>query len=158
MPQPRLIHPINIIFELINRSISVFDKYARAPVGQVIRAGESVGSGDRVTIKGQVSYYFGGAKKEYANFDRGGVEETSIGYVAFRYKDMLHLGLIEINDDGQFENLNIKRGDRIIQIGKDPVDYYVDGFRPFGHYPKLDQTLIQVNFTDRSPGYQQGDL
>jgi hypothetical protein len=32
------------------------------------------------------------------------------------------------------------------------------GFKDFAFYPNLDQTLVQVNFEDRNPAVQSGDL
>lgn len=158
MTQPKLIHPINIIFELINREESVFDPYAREPVGQVIREGESTNTGDRIIVKGQISFYFSSARMDEASYSRAGVIEDSLGYIAVRYKDLIKDSLIEVNSNNQFENMKIKRGDRIVQFGKEIVDYYVTGFKPFAHYPKQEQTLLQINFSDRHPVYQQGDL
>lgn len=158
MPEPRLIHPINVTLEIINRDESVFDPYAREPVGQVIREGESENTGERVIVKAQVSFYFSSAKMDEPIYDRGGVIEESLGYIVVRYNDLIRSGLLALNANNQFENMKIKRGDRIIQFGKEIVDYYVTGFKPFAHYPKQQQTLLQINFIDRHPGYQQGDL
>jgi len=156
MPTPNLIHPIKITFEIMDRSNSVFDQYAREPVGQVIRQGESEGTGTRIVIKGQVSYYFAGAKQDEPQFAAGGVEEGTVGYISLRFKDMIKVGLATITD-GKYV-MTLKRGDRIVQMGKRGVDLYVGGFKDFAHYPTLDQTMLQVNFMDRHPGYQQGDL
>jgi len=157
MPVPNLIHPIKVTFELIDRANTVFDLYAREPVGQVVRMGESPGTGSRIVIKGQISYYFAGAKKDEPFYEAGGVTEASVGYISLRFKDMIKAGLVSVSG-GQYTNMILKRGDRIIQMGKMVVDYYVGGFKDFAHYPAHDQTMLQVNFTDRHPGYQQGDL
>lgn len=157
MPIPRLHHPVPIIMELMDRSDTVYDPYAREPVGQVLREGESPRSGDRVTIKAQVSFYYSGAKQDYPMATDIGIDEKTMGYFACRYKDLISLGLVT-ETNGAYTNINLKRGDRIIQIGKQTVNYYVTGFKPFAHYPNQKQTMLQVNFEDRHPGYQDGAL
>lgn len=157
MPVPRLHHPVPIILEIIDRTDTVYDPYAREPVGQVMREGESTGSGDRVTIKAQVSYYYSGSKQDYPVPMDYGIEEKTMGYFACRYKDLISLGLVT-ETNGVFTVENLKRGDRIVQIGKQSVNYYVTGFKPFAHYPRQKQTMLQVNFEDRHPGDQQGAL
>lgn len=157
MPIPRLHHPIPIIIEIIDRDDSVFDPYAREPVGQVVREGESPGTGDRVTIKGQISFYYSGAKQDYPRYTSNGIEEETIGYFACRYKDLIKANLVT-ETNGVFTDIKLKRGDRIVQIGKKQVDYYITGFKQFAHYPNQKQTLLQVNFEDRHPGYQDGAL
>ena len=157
MPIPRLHHPIPIILELIDRSDSVYDPITREPVGQVIREGESPGTGDRITIKAQVSFIASGDKQDYPTNSNYGIEEKTSGYIACRYKDLIAAGLVTVTN-GVYTDITIKRGDRIIQIGKQATDYYITGFKQFGHYPKYHQTMLQVNFEDRHPGYQDGAL
>jgi hypothetical protein len=159
MPQPNLIHPVKIVLEIIDRDDSVFDPYAREPVGQVVREGESPESGEQITIKAQISYYFSSARKDAPRWERAGVVEESIGYVSMRYKDMVRAGLLTLTPAGDFDVFRLKRGDRIVKLGKEIVDFYIAGFKPFAHYPgKLMQTMLEADFTDRHPGYQQGDL
>lgn len=157
-PQPRLIHPVPVTFEIIDRDDSVFDQYAREPVGQVVREGESPESGERITIKAQVSYYYAGARQYDPRWVRGGVIEETNAYLAVRYKDLVNAGLMTQTADGTFDEMRLKRGDRVIKIGRENVNLYVDGFKPFGHYPGRRQTLLQVDLTDRHPGYVDGDL
>jgi hypothetical protein len=157
-PQPRLIHPIDVTFQIMDRDDSVFDQYAREPVGQVVREGESPNSGSEYTIKAQVSYYYAGARKDDPMWERGGVVEQTNCYVTVRYKDLVKVGLLTLTADGSLDTMILKRGDRVVKIGREVVDFYVDGFKPFGHYPNRRQTLLQVDLTDRHPGYQQGDL
>jgi hypothetical protein len=157
MPIPNLIHPVPITFELLDRDETVFDKYAREPVGQAIRQGESPRTGSQVTVKGQYSEYFASARHDYPTYEREGVEETTDSYVSLRYKDLLHAGLVELNN-GVWENMQIKRGDRVVQIGREQVNLYVQGFKLFAHYPGPKGTMIQVNLADRHPVDQQGNL
>lgn len=155
--QPNLLHPVPVTFELLNRDDTVFDRYAREPVGQAIRQGESPRTGERVTIKAQYSEYFASAKHDYPMYQREGVEEMTDSYLAIRYKDLLRAGLVELNN-GKWENMKIKRGDRVVQIGREEVNLYVQGFKIFAHYPGSKGTMIQVNLMDRHPVDQQGDL
>jgi hypothetical protein len=158
MPVPNLIHPIPVTFELLDRDNTMYDPYAREPIQQVVREGESPRSGTTVTIKAQVSFYFAGAKQDYPMFERDGVVEDSIGYIAVRYRDLIRAGLAEKDSNGNFINKKLIRGVRIIEIGRDTTDYYIGGFKTFAHYPGSQQNMLQINFTDRHPGYQQGDL
>jgi hypothetical protein len=158
MVQPNLIHPIPVTFQLLDRANTVYDKYAREPVGQAIRQGESPRTGEEVTIKGQFSYYFASAKQDYPNFQRAGVTEETTAYVALRYVDMVRAGLLTLTADGDFDTFLLKRGDRCVKVGRETVNYYVEGFKPFAHYPGEKQTMIQVNLMDRHPTHQQGDL
>lgn len=157
MPVPRLHHPVPITLELIDRDDSVYDPYAREAVGQVVREGESPGTGDQVEIKAQVSFYYSGAKQDYPMPTNLGIEEKTMGYFACRYKDLIAAGLVT-ETNGVYSNILLKRGDRIVQIGKQTVNYFVTGFKPFAHYPKQKQTMLQVNFEDRHPGYQDVEL
>ncbi len=157
MPQPRLIHPISVVIQPIDRTDTVYDPYAREPVGQVVREGESTGTGSEVTVKAQISYYSASAKQDYPMPQNYGMEEKTMGYIACRYKDLVAGGLVE-ESGGLYTKVKIKRGDRITQIGKESVNYYITGYKPFGHYPRQKQTLIQINFEDRHPSDQQGDL
>lgn len=158
MQEPNLLHPMKITIEIMNRSESVFDKYAREPVGQVIREGESPRTGDRVEFKAQYSEYFASAKHESPIYRRDGVEELAYSYIAVRYKDLYRAELVDLVD-GVWVNLRIKRGDRVIQIGRELVNLYIEGkSKVFAHYPNKGGTMIQFNLIDRHPVDQQGDL
>jgi hypothetical protein len=158
MPIPNLIHPVKVTFELLDRDNTLWDDQAREPVRQAVRKGADPNTGERVTIKGQISFYFAGAKLDYPEWLREGVLERTVGYVALRFKDMARQGLLTYDADNKFDEIRIKRGDRIITLGHRPTDLYVTGFKDFAHYPKLKQTMIQVNFDDRHPSAQDGNL
>ena len=158
MPVPTLIHPVRVTFELLDRDNTLFDDQAREPVRQAVRKGAQPNTGERVTIKGQVSFYFAGAKLDYPEWFREGVLERTVGYVALRFRDMKKLGLLTLTAEGKFDEIRIKRGDRIVYLERRPVELYVTGFKDFAHYPGLGQTMIQVNFDDRHPSTQTGDL
>jgi hypothetical protein len=157
---PNLIHPVPVTFQLQDRTITVFDRRGREPVQQVTRMGENPRTGDAITIRGQVSFYFASAKLEEGaqGFKREGMVEDSIGYVALRFVDMIRYGLATYDSATEEITMILQRGDRITKLGRRVVDYYVTGFKDFAHYPGPKQTLIEVRFHDRHPGYQQGDL
>lgn len=157
-PQPNLIHPVKVTFELLDRDNTLWDDQAREPVRQAVRKGAQPNTGSRVTIKGQISFYFAGAKLDYPEWLREGVLERTVGYVSLRFKDMKKAGLLTYDVDGKFDEIKIKRGDRIVYLEKRPTDLYVTGFKDFAHYPGFGQTMIQVNFDDRNPSAQKGDL
>lgn len=154
---PRLLHPVLVTFQLQDKSNTVYDKYAREPVQQVTRQGESPRTGTALSIKGQVSFYFASAKLNDAafGFEREGIVEGSIGYVALRFKDMVRVGLATYDAVDDKYEMVLQRGDRIAKFARREVDFYVTGFKDFAHYTAYGQTLIQVNFSDRHPGYLQ---
>lgn len=159
MAVPNLLHPIWIVLELLDRDDTVFDKYAREPVGQALRDGESPRTGSRVRIKAQFSEYFASAKHEFPVWKREGVEEVADAYMAIRYKDLHRAGLVELDSDGAWTNLQVKRGDRVIQIGREKVNLYIEAKgKIFAHYPGHGGTVIQFDLLDRHPVDQQGDL
>ena len=157
---PNLLHPIPVEFQLQDSSNTIYDKYSREPVQQVTRKGENPRTGTSVIIKAQISFYFAGARLDEVTFGlrREGVVEESIGYLTLRYKDMFNKGLASYNKSTNAITMILQRGDRIVKLGKRPVEYYVVGFKDFAHYPRYHQTMIQVNFMDRHPGYLQGNL
>lgn len=158
MPIPNLLHPVKITFELLNRTDTIWDETAREPVRQVIRTGSNPNTGSQVIIKGQHSYYFSSAGIDRPVYNRGGVEEDSLGYVTLRFIDMKKKGLLTLDADGNFQEMILKRGDRIVRLGKRTVNYFVTWFEDFAHYPNYGQTMIQVNFSDRHPSAQTGNL
>ena len=158
MPRPNLIHPVAVTFKILNRAETFYDSQAREPVRQVVRKGVT-GTDTEVVIKGQISFYYAGAKLDYPEWLREGVLEHSVGYVSLRFYDMEKKGLIIYNSTtGYFQEFKLKRGDKIVRLGKRPVEFFVMGFKDFAHYPNLDQTMIQVNFEDRNPAVQTGNL
>lgn len=153
MPQPNLIHPVRITLEIVDVNSTFYDNRAREPIRQAYRAGIVSGT-TSITIKGQVSYYFAGAKLDYPKYEKYGIVEESDGYVSFRYKDLVKSGLVILDGNKDFQEFKIKRGDKIIKLDKRTVEYFVTGFKDFAHYPKLGQSMIQVNFADRKPSTQ----
>jgi len=268
---PRLIHPVPVVFEILDRSQSFFDTSAREAVRQAVRTGAQPNTGSRYIVKGHVMYYFAGGRLEFPIHDRRGVEKNTDGYVAFLIRDLIRAGLATKNaeatagrvggdavpilpitagsivftvtndgvitsqtiafggeasvdeiittlragltnasamvdssgyvvvytttrgsgnsvviNDGASTTITVsnvfgsstptetagtgsvvtegevsyilKRGDRIVRHGSRHVDLYVTSFEDFAHYPEMNQTMLQVDFQDRTPSAQKGDL
>jgi len=73
-----------------------------------------------------------------------GVSEQSTGYLLFLTADL------------KVAQIEVSRGDRIVQIGEGDnareVDYYVTKFQWRGHYPQHGgPTLLKAWFMDRQP-------
>jgi len=155
--RPRLIHPVPVVLEILDRSQSFFDTSAREAVRQAVHRGSQPNTGSRTTVKGHVMFYFAGGRIDYPTPDRRGSIEGTDGYVVFRIKDLIAVELAAMDADGVV-TFGLKRGDRIVQLGSRRVDLYVLNFEDFAHYPGMNQTMIQVNFQDRTPSAQKGNL
>lgn len=134
MPLPRLIHPVPVQVEALQRSATIVDEDFREPVQQATR-------GPRVTIQGQVKWGLDEALK----MSLSGADQESSGYILFRLADVRAAGL------GQ-----LKQNDRFVSIGsganKVDVDLYVTALRYQGHYgDQGGATLVQAFFKDRFP-------
>lgn len=133
MPLPRLIHPVDIVVEQIDRSQTYYDDEAREPVQQIERSAQ-------VTLPGQVKWeeQFGLEQK------KSGVRETSRGYVLFRKADL----------DGQ--SVVLQLNDRIVKMGHVETDVYLDSLEWLGHYQdQSGPSLQKAFFTDRRPSRQE---
>src|SRR4030042_5431345 len=152
MPIPNLIHPVIARFEILNVTDTFYDPRARSPVRQAQRDdGLSPSTAEFIDIRCQISFYFAGAKLDYAEWLRQGIQDRTVGYVAVRYVDARKKGLLTLDSDGNFSSFKIKRGDRIVRLAKRPVSLFVTGFKDFAHHVGHGQTMIQVNFDDRRP-------
>lgn len=134
---PRLIHPVQIEVEKIQRTAAPMDLDYAEPIQQAVR-------GPRIAAPGQVKW----GMDERLRATLIGAEQESEGYIVFRRVDLRRVGLIEI-----------AQNDRFTAIGTGPnrveVDLYVIGLRYEGHYP--DQggaTLVKAFFKDRFPSKQ----
>jgi hypothetical protein len=129
MPIPNLIHPLSIQIQKQDTDETDYDDDFREPVQQTKRA-------STVTVDGQVKW---GSHKSYSS-NRRGPQESSDGYILFRY--------VDLNDAG----ITLEREDKIIKIGNLDVNVYINSLLPEGHYP--DQggyTLVKAFFVDRQP-------
>lgn len=142
MPQPNLIHPIDVTVHRLNRAQMVMDDDAREPMH-----GARSTTADVVNIKAQISW---GDRGRVQN-EAGGVEEKSDGYILCRWSDLRAVG-------GAF-----KRGDRIVSFGtglnKIDVDLYITKNEPMAHWPDQGgSSIVRFHFSDRNPHQHQGDL
>lgn len=143
MPNPNLIHPIDITVQRLNRGELVMDEDAREPM----HGARSV-SADQVVIKAQVNW---GAKGNPLFTDLG-PEEKSDGYILCRTSDLRSKG-------GSF-----KRGDKIITMGAGDnaltgLDLYITKVEPMGHWPDQGgSSMVRFHFADRKPVQQSGNL
>lgn len=140
MPSPRLIHPVNVTFEVFNQADMLMDDQARAPIH-----GARSQPGDVYKIPCQVSWN----KKDDPAANIGGTVTESIGYFLARKLDM---------DQILGPGVRLKRGDRITQYESfGPVtevvtcDLYILRGDPYGHYPERGASLYKYHVTDRDP-------
>jgi hypothetical protein len=131
--QPRLLHPIPIGIETLQRLETIVDEDYREPVSYAARA-------TKVTVNGQPHWTIDDRFRQTLI----GPEQESTGYILFRTIDLKLAGIPELEN-----------GDRITSIGVGihaiDVDFYVIGLRMTGHWP--DQggaTLVKAFFRDRS--------
>ena len=155
--KPKLIHPVNVVIEQLDRTNTVFDTSAREPVRQVTRKGSMARTGNQTTIKAQVSFYFAGGRLNYAMYGRRGVDEKTDGYIAILFTELIKKGLATKDADGVVTH-SLLRGDRVVRFGNRAVDLYITSFEDFAFYPGMNQTILQASFQDRHPTHQKGDL
>lgn len=130
-PYPRLLHPVPVQLEQIDRGATVYDTDAREPVQQAAR--KTV-----VTIPGQASY---GSRADL-KFSAGGPQEGEDGFITFRKLDL----------DARSITLHVN--DRIVKVGAVVHDAYITRIQPMGHYPEFNSTLVRAYFSDRQPSKQ----
>lgn len=129
---PNLIHPVPIKIQSLDRSNTLYDDDMREPVQQAVR-------GSTVTVDGQVRW----TNDQAGVSRRRGTEESSDGYVLFRYIDLTA------------KSVTLKREDRFIKLGTIDTDVYVTKVEPLGHYPdQSGPTLIKAYFADAQPSRQ----
>jgi hypothetical protein len=132
MPVPNLIHPVDVVIEQKDPGKTRYDDRAREAIQHVKRK-------PSVTVKGQPSW----DSQKRVEFQKGGVRESSAGYVLFRKVDLDTAG-ITLDD-----------GDRFKKIGHVDVDVYVVRLEWTGHYPDQDgPTMVKAHFADRQPSRQ----
>lgn len=132
MTLPRLIHPVPVVIEQIDRASTLYDSDAREAVTQAARdAG--------ITIPGQVKWgtQFG------LEPTKTGPREDASGYVLFRRIDLDAASVtLQIND-------NIKK------LGDVDADLYISRLEWIAHYPSAGgPTMVKAHFVDRQPAKQ----
>ena len=133
---PNLIHPVPITIRQLSKSNTLMDEDFREPIQQAIHSSDK-------TLLGQISWNAENAM----DFTTGGVQESSDGYVLFRYVDLEAVGVTLHNND------------RIIKLGNIDVDLYIVRMKPCGHYPDASgATMVKAYFVDRQPSRQGVDV
>lgn len=112
MVLPRLLHPVPITIQQIDRSTTIYDDDFREEVQRVERSSD-------VQVPGQVSWEI---DKRFRSA-LGGAIEDSEGYVLFRFRDLTAA------------SVTLKREDRLTSLGNYACDVYVTALQPIGHYP-----------------------
>ena len=140
MALPRLIHPVQVTFEVFNPSEMLMDDEAREPIH-----GARSQAGDTYVIPCQVNW----SKKDAPDANIGGVITESIGYFLARAHDM---------DAILGAGVRLKRGDHITQYTSRgpvfeviPCNLFILRGDPHGHYPERGATLYKYHITDRDP-------
>lgn len=125
---PRLLHPVVVVVEQIDKASTVYDEDTREPVYQASRHAA-------VSLPGQASY---GSSKERSYAAYGPSEDES-GYITFLMRDLTA------------QSVRLCIGDRISKIGNVDHDAYINKLQPMGHYPEFGATLMRAYFQDRQP-------
>lgn len=127
-PYPRLLHPVSVVLEQIDRAATLYDEDTRAPLQQAARRAS-------ITIPGQASY---GSSKDHMARAFGPLEQES-GYVTFLQRDL------------EAHSITLGIGDRITAIGNTTQNAYITRLQPMGHYPEFGNTLVRAYYQDRQP-------
>ena len=132
MPLPRLLHPVDIHVEKIDRAATAYDHDAREPIVQAARK-------TIVVVPGQVNW---GTQKGLEP-SKAGPREGASGYVLFRHTDLTVAGL------------TLEDNDRFAKLGNVDTDLYVDRLEHTAHYgDQGGPTLVKAYFSDRAPAKQ----
>ena len=137
MRPPRLLHPVPVEIETLDRQQTIVDDDYREEV-------QTVASAPRVTVPGQVKWGF----HDRATISALGPDANADGYVVFRREDLRSAGIGDL-----------KQGDRFRGFGsaenRIDVNVFVEKVQPFAHYGGLGgATLVRAFFRDRSPSRQ----
>lgn len=127
MPVPNLLHPVDVVLELISRSTTVYDVDAREPIQTASRVAP-------ITCPAQMAWT---GRQLEAN--DGGPSESVDGYALFRTTDLAA------------RSITLQHNDRIITVAGIVYDLYIVRLIPMGHYPGLGATLLKAWFRDRLP-------
>lgn len=125
--QVRLLFPVDVEIEPVDKASTHYDDSAREPVLQVARAAA-------VTIPAQVEW----TERNRPNPTRAGVQNKSRGYLVLLTRTLPPY------------SYEPKRGDKIVTIPNRPGIYFVTSVTPHAHRNGVPQTL-HLEFSDRSP-------
>lgn len=136
MPIPNLLHPTRIGIRQTVPSATAYDEDAREAIQEVAQA-------DVIIAPGQVNFREAGQGHPIQEFTRGGVDETGMGYILFRYIDLNAL------------SIDLKPNDRIVSMGHLTCDLYIFKLVPTGHYPDTNgASMVKAYVRDRAPSRQ----
>ena len=129
---PKLIHPVNVTIEQIDRAGTYYDEDAREPI-------QTVGRGSEKIIPGQISW----VEQLALSMSKTGASENARGYVLFRKVDL------------DAASVTLQINDRILKMGHVETDVYIDELKWMGHYPDQNgPALVRAYFVDRQPSRQ----
>ena len=113
------------------------------------KQGQGPGTGSATELIAQVNYNSGQIGKP--RYEPTGVEEKTLGYLLFRFVDLVAAGVATENPDGTI-SAGLARGDKISRIGRRKTNLYITFFRDVAGYDDVQElTLLEANFSDRSP-------
>lgn len=127
MAVPRLLNPVEVTIEPIDKASTEYQRDAREPVRQVARAAA-------LTIEAQVVW----TKLDSAVPTRGGVQEKASGYLVLRVEDLTAAGYTPA------------RGDKVTSIPGVTGRWFFVSFEPAATRGGA-HTLLIANFEDRQP-------
>jgi hypothetical protein len=128
MVLPRLIHPVNVTIETIDKARTLYDPMTRSVIGQPLRTS--------VTIKAQLN----NRRHDQVTMDPGGRETDGDGYILARLRDLERAGV------------TIEIGDKITKLGRRDVAYFITRKEFKAGYSDQDgHTLVRFFYNDRSP-------
>ncbi len=130
MPIPRLLHPVPVTLEQVDRSASFFDTAAREPIQGVVYKAP-------VILQGQVRW---NAQADLKAMQSIGFAADSYGYVLFAYPEL------------NAKAIELTIGDRLILVGFVVAQIYITKLEPIAHYSAQGgPTLLKAWCNDRSP-------
>lgn len=130
MPTPRLLHPVPVIIQQLDKANTLMDDDFREPIQHSARQAN-------VTLQGQHRERRHG---EMEIKTRDGLTISVDGYVLFRYVDLAAAGI------------TLAENDRFVKIGNKTKDVYIVAFQDEGHYPSAGgATLVKAYYKDRQP-------
>ncbi len=132
MPVVRLLHPVPIVLEQINKGTTIYDEDSREPIQQASRP-------VKVDLQAQVKW----SSQFSEENTRVGTVESASGYLLFLKVDL------------DAKSIVLQLEDRFSRIGTRDTDVYITRLRPVIHYPDHGgHAGIKAFFNDRQPSKQ----
>lgn len=128
MPVPRLIHPVWVQIEAVDKPHTPFDADLRQPIRTVRRSAVRIPAQVRIRALSEPEY------------EATGLDEDVEGWLTVRVLDCAR------------KSYTPKVGDRLVAVGKRTVEYYLRMIQDEGHYGSAGgATLMRLYFEDRRP-------